>query len=70
MSCPEQAGIMSFRTANSSFILLRRRLSINECAVFLAIFLPAAVVGPLGCFLFWPAADVVLGCAFEFGCEA
>lgn len=42
---------MPFSTENSSFILLRRLLSIKLCAVFLAIFRPAALVA-LGCFFF------------------
>jgi len=42
---------MPLSTANSSFILLRRRRSIRLCAVFLAIFRPAALVA-LGCFFF------------------
>ena len=50
---PEQAGIMLFRRANSSFILDLRRRSIRLCAVFLAIFLPAALVLD-GCFLLFP----------------
>ncbi len=53
---PVQAGIIFFRTANSSFILLRRRLSIKLCAVLRAILRPAALVA-LGCFL-PPLADV------------
>jgi hypothetical protein len=44
---------MLFRRANSSFILERRRRSIRLCAVFLAIFLPAALVLD-GCFLLFP----------------
>lgn len=40
---------MPFSTANSSFILDLRRLSIRLCAVFLAIFRPAALVAD-GCF--------------------
>jgi len=50
---PEQAGIMLFRRANSSFILDLRRRSIRLCAVFLAIFLPATLVLD-GCFLLLP----------------
>lgn len=46
---PVHAGIMPFSTANSSFILDRRRRSIKLCAVFLAIFRPAALVAD-GCF--------------------
>lgn len=56
---PVQAGIMPLSTANSSFILLRLRRSMRLCAVFLAIFRPAALVA-LGCF-FLPAAVVVAG---------
>jgi hypothetical protein len=48
---------MSFRTPNSSFILLRLLLSIIECAVFRAIFRPAALVAD-GCLRFVPAAWV------------
>lgn len=47
---PVQAGIKLFSTANSSFIFERRRRSMRLCAVFLAIFLPAALVAD-GCFL-------------------
>jgi hypothetical protein len=46
---PVHAGIMLFSKANSSFILLRLRLSIRLWAVFLAILRPAALVA-LGCF--------------------
>lgn len=42
---PVHAGIMLLRRANSSFILDLLLLSIKLCAVFLAIFLPAAVDG-------------------------
>src|ERR1700691_4373455 len=49
MSWPVQAGIMSFRTPNSSFILDRRLLSIRLWAVLRAIFRPA-VVEPGACF--------------------
>jgi len=52
---PLQAGIRLLSTANSSFILDLLRLSIKLCAVFLAIFLPAALVAD-GCFLLVPAA--------------
>jgi hypothetical protein len=55
---PVHAGIKLLRTANSSFILDLRRRSIRLCAVFLAIFLPAALVAD-GCFLLVPAAAVV-----------
>jgi hypothetical protein len=48
---PVHAGIMLFSRANSSFILLRLRLSIRLWAVFRAIFRPAALVA-LGCFFF------------------
>jgi hypothetical protein len=51
ISTPSQAGIISFRTPNSSFILLRLLRSMMLCAVFLAIFRPAALVAE-GCFLF------------------
>lgn len=58
---PVQAGIMLFSTANSSFILDRRRRSIRLWAVFLAAFLPAALVGPELCFRLLPEelVDVV-----------
>lgn len=65
---------MLFRRANSSFIFDRRRLSMRLCAVFLAIFLPAALVLDGRFFLFpaemlgrpsGPAA--VLECAFDTG---
>ena len=58
MSWPAQAGIMSLSTPNSSFILERRRRSIKLCAVLRAIFLPAAVVGPVGCLRLVPADAV------------
>ena len=45
---------MPFKTANSSFILERLRLSIKLCAVFRAIFRPAALVAE-GCFLLFVA---------------
>lgn len=54
---PVHAGIMPFNTANSSFILDLRRRSIRLCAVFLAIFRPAALVAD-GCFFFDAAAAV------------
>ena len=41
---PVHAGIMSLSTENSSFILDLRRRSIRLCAVFLAVFRPAALV--------------------------
>lgn len=44
------AGIMSLSTPNSSFIFDLRLRSMTECAVFLAIRFPAALV-ILGCFL-------------------
>lgn len=49
ISCPWQAGTRVFNTPNSSFIFDRRLRSITECAVFRAIFFPAALVA-LGCF--------------------
>lgn len=55
---PVHAGIRSLRTANSSFILDLLRRSIKLWAVFLAIFLPAALVAE-GCFLLVPAVAVV-----------
>lgn len=61
---PVQAGIMSFKTANSSFILDLRRRSMRLCAVFLAIFRPAALEAD-GCFFFaGPASLVVATAAF------
>jgi hypothetical protein len=52
---------MSLSTPNSSFILDLLLRSIRLCAVFRAIFLPAAVVGPdvLGGFLLPPVVVVV-----------
>lgn len=47
ISCPLQAGIISFRIPNSSFILLRRLRSIRLWAVLRAIFRPAAVAPPV-----------------------
>lgn len=47
-------------TANSSFILDRRRRSIKLCAVFRAIFLPAALVADGGFFDLGPAAAAVV----------
>jgi hypothetical protein len=58
------AGIKLLRTANSSFIFDRLRRSIKLCAVFLAIFLPAALVAD-GCFLLVPATAVVEVAAAE-----
>jgi hypothetical protein len=46
ISWPSQAGIISFRTPNSSFILVRLRRSIRLWAVLRAIFRLAAVFGP------------------------
>jgi hypothetical protein len=43
ISCPVHAGIISFNTPNSSFILERLRLSIKLCAVLRAILRVAAV---------------------------
>lgn len=54
---PVHAGIKPFSTANSSFIFDRRRRSIRLCAVFLAIFRPAAL-DVEGCFFFDPAGAV------------
>lgn len=59
MSWPRHAGIMSFKVANSSFILDLRRRSIRLCAVFRAIFRPAALVA-LGCFFLEAAGDALL----------
>lgn len=55
---PVQAGIISFNTPNSSFILDLLLLSIKLCAVLRAIFLPATDV-LLGCF-FFPFSSVPL----------
>ena len=55
ISWPLQAGIISFRVENSSFILDLRRRSIKLWAVFRAIFRPAALVA-LGCFFLDAAA--------------
>lgn len=54
---PVHAGIRLLRTANSSFIFDLRRRSMMLWAVFLAIFLPAALVAD-GSFLFVPAVVV------------
>lgn len=62
---PVQAGIMSFKTANSSFILDLRRRSMRLCAVFLAIFRPAALVAD-GCFFFVCATSFAAGTAAVF----
>lgn len=64
---PLHAGIISLSTANSSFILDRRRRSIRLCAVFRAIFLPAALVADGGFFLGPAAAAVAVAgpAAFE-----
>lgn len=51
ISCPSQAGTMSFKVPNSSFILERRRRSIRLCAVLRAILRPATLV-ELGVFRF------------------
>lgn len=48
ISTPSQAGIISFSTPNSSFILDRRRRSIILCAVLRAILRPAAEVADGG----------------------
>ena len=53
ISTPSHAGIISLSTPNSSFILLRRLRSMMLCAVFLAIFRPAALVVE-GCLRFVP----------------
>lgn len=62
---PVQAGIRPLRTANSSFILDRRRRSMRLCAVFRAIFRPAALVAD-GCFFFPPVPDPPPAVAFLF----
>lgn len=62
ISWPLQAGIMFFSVANSSFILDLRRRSIRLCAVFLAIFRPAALVA-LGCFFLELAGAAPVGAA-------
>ena len=56
---------MSFKTANSSFILDLRRRSIRLCAVFLAIFRPAALEAD-GCFFFAGPASLAAGAAAVF----
>jgi hypothetical protein len=66
ISTPSHAGIMSLSTPNSSFILDRLRLSIMLCAVFRAIFLPAALVAE-GCLRFAPA--VLFAVAGEYSDE-
>lgn len=60
---PVQAGIMSFRTPNSSFILDLLLRSIKLCAVFLAILRPATLVEE-GCFFF---GGVVVFAGVSFG---
>lgn len=67
ISCPVQAGIISFNVVNSSFILDLRLRSIKLCAVFLAIFLPAALVA-LGCFFLPPFAGA--GALFDAAAAA
>lgn len=65
MSWPLQAGIMSRMTEYSSFIFDLRLRSIKLCAVFLALFLPAAVVDAVlpvaapACFFRPPAAALI-----------
>lgn len=59
---------MLFRSANSSFILERRRRSMRLCAVFLAIFLPAAVVLD-GRFFLFPAGVVGMASGPEAASE-
>lgn len=70
---PVHAGIMFFRTPNSSFIFDLRRRSIKLCAVFLAIFRPAALVAD-GCFFFdgpaSPAAGVEVDAAAADAADA
>ena len=75
ISWPVHAGIMPFRVANSSFILDLRLRSITLCAVFLAIFLPAALVELGGFFVAAVAFEpdlprlfvlLVLGCDDDF----
>ena len=71
ISWPLQAGIISFRTPNSSFIFDLRRRSIRLCAVFLAILRPAALV-LLVCFLLVPVGVLVAAVVLAFcacGCE-
>lgn len=50
ISWSRQAGIISFKTPNSSFIFDLRRRSMRLWAVLRAIFFPATLV-ELGCFL-------------------
>ena len=59
-----QAGIIPFSTANSSFILDLRLRSMRLWAVFLAIFLPAALVDD-GCFFFEEPDAGAAGCEAE-----
>jgi hypothetical protein len=56
---PVQAGIMLFRTPNSSFIFDLRRRSIKLCAVLRAIFRPATLVAD-GCFFLFEVAGPAL----------
>jgi hypothetical protein len=60
---------MLLRTANSSFIFDLLRRSIKLWAVFLAIFLPAALVAE-GCFLLVPAAPAGAGVVLDLDAEA
>ena len=72
ISCPWHAGTRVFNTPNSSFIFDLLLLSITECAVFRAIFLPAALVA-LGCFFVgtaaadWATLDPRRAALFGFG---
>lgn len=67
ISTPLHAGIISLSTPNSSFILDRLRLSMIECAVLRAIFLPAADVAD-GCFFLpWELVAGLVGAELEVG---
>lgn len=61
---PVHAGIISFRTPNSSFIFDLLLRSIKLCAVFLAIFLPATLVDD-GCLFFDAGVEVFPTGLFE-----
>ena len=65
ISMLSQAGIMSFSTPNSSFILLLRRRSMMLWAVFLATLRPAALVADGGLRLL-----LVALCGLGGGCDA
>lgn len=66
ISCPVQAGIISLRVPNSSFILDRLRRSIRLWAVLRAIFRPAALVA-LGCFFLDAVDGLGIGSGLSVG---